>query len=62
MILSLRWVFIIPRLYAVLTRPQGELDEILGRVPTYNTSLTPESEYFPNLSNDANHPYHLVVM
>ncbi|KAF8807082.1 DNase I-like protein [Phlegmacium glaucopus] len=41
--------------------PKGDLDELLGTVPIYN-SFTAQSGYFPNLSNDTNHPYHLVVI
>uniref|UniRef100_A0A8H8CKZ1 Inositol polyphosphate-related phosphatase domain-containing protein n=1 Tax=Psilocybe cubensis TaxID=181762 RepID=A0A8H8CKZ1_PSICU len=41
--------------------PKGELEELFGKVPLYNTAAT-KSGTFPQLPNDANHPYHLVVV
>ncbi|KAJ3509060.1 hypothetical protein NLJ89_g5423 [Agrocybe chaxingu] len=41
--------------------PKGDLEELLGKVPLY-TSLPSESSSVPQLPNDGNHPYHLIVI
>ena len=40
---------------------QGDLEELLGKVPPYNPSAT-QPGAIPRLPPDASHPYHLVVM
>jgi hypothetical protein len=41
---------------------QGDLEELLGKVPFYTAPDTPPAGSFPQLSVDDCHPYHLVVM
>jgi hypothetical protein len=42
---------------------QGDLQELLGQVPTYNSSVEEQApKGLPQLANDVEHPYHLVVM
>jgi len=41
--------------------PKGNLEELLGKVPYFESVSTP-SGTFPPLSNDENHPFHLVVI
>lgn len=38
---------------------QGDLEELLGKVPAYVAST---GHQFPIFSDDDTHPYHLVVM
>lgn len=41
--------------------PKGDLEELLGKVPAYNSLNTIEGQ-FPVFSDDDAHPYHLVVV
>ncbi|KAF8199503.1 inositol polyphosphate phosphatase [Pholiota molesta] len=41
--------------------PKGDLDELLSKVPVYTGPTVPQGT-FPQLLNDGNHPYHLVVV
>ncbi|KDR76398.1 hypothetical protein GALMADRAFT_247864 [Galerina marginata CBS 339.88] len=41
--------------------PKGDLQELFGEVPPYNNSNAKPGT-FPNLPNDSNHSYHLVVV
>ncbi len=42
---------------------QGDLQELLGQVPTYTSPVEEQSSTgVPPLSDDTEHTYHLVVM
>lgn len=40
---------------------QGDLEELLSKVPVYTGPTVPQGT-FPQLLNDGNHPYHLIVV
>ncbi|KAI0048961.1 DNase I-like protein [Auriscalpium vulgare] len=42
--------------------PKGDLRELLGDVPLYTPTTASSPDGLPYLSDDANHPYHLVVV
>ncbi|KAJ7494584.1 inositol polyphosphate phosphatase [Mycena galericulata] len=42
--------------------PKGDLEELLGKVPSYTTPDVPISGLFPQLPPGDCHPYHLVVI
>ncbi|KAJ3813593.1 inositol polyphosphate phosphatase, partial [Lentinula aff. lateritia] len=46
--------------------PKGDLEELLGKVPSYTSSSSPTSSSsspeFPQLDPDAEHPYHLILV
>ncbi|KAJ7475671.1 inositol polyphosphate phosphatase [Mycena latifolia] len=42
--------------------PKGDLEELLGKVPSYTTPDVPPARSFPQLPVDDQHPYHLVVI
>ncbi|KAJ6544832.1 inositol polyphosphate phosphatase [Mycena vulgaris] len=42
--------------------PKGDLEELLGKVPSYRPSEIPTAGSFPQLPVDDHHPYHLVVI
>ncbi|KAJ6607363.1 Endonuclease/exonuclease/phosphatase [Mycena sp. CBHHK59/15] len=42
--------------------PKGDLEELLGKVPSYTTPNVPPAGSFPQLPVDDRHPYHIVVV
>ncbi|KAK0480241.1 inositol polyphosphate phosphatase [Armillaria novae-zelandiae] len=42
--------------------PKGDLEELLGKVPSYTPNTPSSTDSFPVLPEDDTHPYHLVVV